>query len=135
MISRRTGFTMLESTLALAMLGVGLILVSQLTVQSFAERKRNVERLAAIEHCNNLLETARSIPWPQLTSDWARQQRLPNDLADWLLDPKLAVRVEQFEPRVKKVTVELRWEHTAGVAARPASLTALFADRDGGGEP
>jgi type II secretory pathway pseudopilin PulG len=135
MNSRRAGFTMLETTLALAMLGVGLILVSQLAVQSFAERKRNIERLAAIEHCSNVLEMARSIPWSQLTSDWARDQRLPTELADWLLDPSLAVRVEQFEPRVKKVTVELRWEHTAGVAAKPASLTALFAVRGEGGEP
>lgn len=132
MMPKRTGFTILETIVALAMLGIALVLMSQLTVQSLVERQRGNERLTAIERCNDVLETARALPWSKLTPQWAGEQKLSSELADALLEPQFQVRVDNLEPRIRRVTVELRWQHRHGVAARPVKLTALFADRSGG---
>lgn len=131
MSRRRDGFTILETILALGALGIALVLISQLAVQSLTERRRSEERLAAIEHCNNVLETARALPWSKLTTEWAKELRLPDQLAERMLEPAFSVRVESHEPHVKRVIVELKWFHGPGVAARPAMLTSLFADRAG----
>jgi prepilin-type N-terminal cleavage/methylation domain-containing protein len=133
----RSGFTMLETTVALGIFAIALILAAQLGTQSLAERQRVEQRLAAIEFADNILESARARSWAELTPEWAAAQRLPAELADRLLDPSLSVRVEaeRDRPGVKRITVDLHWRHSHGVDARAVSLTAVFSDRFGGGKP
>src|SRR5947209_4820676 len=132
---RRPGFTMMEITIALALLGTATVLVAQVATASLAERTRAAERLAAIEETANVLEAARARPWPDLTPDWAAAQRLPDELAGRLRQAVLTVRVEpeSDRPRVKRVTVELSWKHSDGTQARTARTVGLFADRAAGG--
>jgi hypothetical protein len=131
---RRSGFTIMETSIALGMLLLAMVLVAQLGTWMLAERVRAEERLAAIEGVANVLEAARARPWKDLTPEWAAEQRLTDDLADRLYEAELTVRVEPEadRPRVKRVTVQLAWTHTDGATARTAAVVGLFADRGGG---
>jgi type II secretory pathway pseudopilin PulG len=132
-IRRRTGFTIMETAIALALLCFAMVLVAQLGTWTLAERARAEERLAAIEGVANLLEAARARPWADLTPQWAAEQRLTDNLADRLHEAVLTVRVEREpdRPRVKRVTVQLAWTHGDGATARTAAAVGLFADRGG----
>jgi hypothetical protein len=83
-----------------------------------------------------MLEAARARPWAELTPEWAAAKKLPEDVAARLSDPSLAVRVaeEPGRPRVKRVTIELKWTDRNGKAAPPIVLVGLFADRSAGGD-
>jgi hypothetical protein len=126
---------MLEAVAALGVLSVAMVIVAQLSTQALAERVRTDEHLVAVESAANVLEAARARPWADLTPEWAAEQRLPEDLTDQLPDARLAVRVEPEpeRPRVKRVTVELRWQQRGGPIARTVTTVALFADRAAGG--
>jgi hypothetical protein len=131
----RRGFLMMELAVTLGIFGIALILTAQLATFAIAEQTAAHERLAAIEFADNLLEAARAQPWTALTPEWAAAQKLPEEWADRVQNPKLMVRLEPEpdRPRLKRVTVEVRWDHRFGVAARPVVLAALFADRGAGG--
>jgi Tfp pilus assembly protein PilV len=133
-IRRRSGFTIMETAIALGMLSLAMVLVAQLGTWTLAERARAEERLAAIEGVANVLEAARARPWSELKPEWAADQRLTEDLADRLHEAALTVRVEPEpdRPRVKRVTVQLGWTHGDGATARTVAAVGLFADRGGG---
>jgi hypothetical protein len=129
--------TLLEVLGALGILVLAMVMVAQLGVESLAERSRADRRSAALEFAANVLETARSRRWSELTPEWAASVRLPDELQERWIDPQLAVRVEPEpeRPRVKRVTVHVRWTNRIGQDDRGVLLTALFADRIGGSTP
>jgi hypothetical protein len=136
----RAGFTILEVSVATGALVVGMLLVAQTAIWSLAERGRTAARREALEVATNVLETARALPWRDLTPEWAAAQRLPGDLAERLADGKLTVRVtpEATRPATKRVAVEVTWSHTDGAPGRPVRLVGLFSDRSAeapGGKP
>lgn len=131
----RLGFTVVESVIAIAMLGVAMIMVAQIAVRSLAERTHAEEEFTALEASANVLESARATPWSELTPAWAAAVKPSADLAARLQGATVTVHVEpeKDRPRVKRVTVEVRW--TAAERARERSVTTvgLFADRAAGG--
>jgi Tfp pilus assembly protein PilE len=131
----RAGFTVLETIIALGVLSVAAVVVAQTATWSLFERVRTEERLAAVEAAANVLEGGRARPWAELTPEWAAAEKLPEDVAARLSDPSLSVRVaeEPDRPRVKRVTVELKWTDRNGKEAPPVVLGGLFADRSAGG--
>jgi type II secretory pathway pseudopilin PulG len=132
----RAGFTVLETIMALGVLSVAAVVVAQTATWSLFERARTEERLAATEAAANVLEAGRARPWAELTPEWAAAEQLPEDVAARLSDPSLAVRVaeEPGRPRVKRVTIELKWTDRYGKDAPPIVLVGLFADRSAGGD-
>ncbi len=127
----RRGFTIVEITVALGILSVGILLVAQMALWSLHERRRQALREEALEAAANVLEAARAGPWEQLTPEWAAAQRLPASLTAELREAKLNVRVEPEEslPAARRVSVEITWRHEDGTAARPVSLVGLFGTR------
>jgi type II secretory pathway pseudopilin PulG len=134
---RRPGFTVLETIIAIGVLASTAVLVAQTGTWSLYERARTEERLAAMEAAANELEAARARPWDDLTPEWAASRKTPENLANQLLDVELTVRVaaEADRPRVKRVTVDVKWTDRTGKGAPPITLTGLFADRSAGGSP
>jgi hypothetical protein len=134
---QRAGFTVLETVAALGILAVVAVLVAQLGFWSLAERARAEEQFAAVESTANVLEAARARPWAELTPEWAAAQRLPEDVAIRMEDGVLTVRVEPEpdRPRVKRISVELRWHQREGLPSRSVTTMGLFADRSEGGVP
>jgi hypothetical protein len=133
----RTGFTVVETVVALGCLLMAATLLVQLATWSLTERARGDTRLAAMEWAANVLETARAKPWSELTPEWAATQRLPDHLAERMLQPTAVVAVipEKDHPRLKRVSVTVRWFIAEGAKAPPVELTTLFAERPKAGAP
>lgn len=127
----RPGFTIMESVIAIAMLCVAMIMVAQIGVRSLAERTNAEEQFVAIEATANVLETARATAWADLTPAWAAALKPTPDVVARLDDVALAVRVEpeKDRPRVKRVTVEVRWSPGERAGLRTITTVGLFADR------
>lgn len=122
----RRAFTVMETTLAIGILSVGLVLVGELVAWSLAERTRLLTRQEAIEAAANIMEAARACPWEQLDAEWAARQRLPESLAARLHEGRVAVRVEQEKhvPTLKRLTVVIE-----GKQMPPVQLTGLYSAR------
>jgi prepilin-type N-terminal cleavage/methylation domain-containing protein len=135
----RRGFTLAELTVALGVLGVVLLLVTQVAYLVLRERQRTGAREEALEAAANVLEAARACPWEELTPAWAARQRLADVSAGQLPDGRLDVRVEP-EPAhrlTRRVTVEVRWSDGDG-PERSVRLVGLRSARSaaaGGGQP
>jgi hypothetical protein len=128
----RRGFTLAETLLSVTVFAGAAVLVAQLAVWVLSERSKTDARLEAVEATANVLEQARARPWSELTPEWAKSQRLPDDLVARWPDCRLSVRVEPEanRPRVKRVTAELKWTGGAGRASwPPIAMTGLFAPR------
>jgi type II secretory pathway pseudopilin PulG len=126
------GFTIMELVAAFAILAVVMVVVAQTAVWSFGERRRNAARQAAVELAENVLQTARSRSWEDLTPAWAKEQKLPKELLDTFPEGRLSVRVEpeKGQAGVKRVTVAVRWRSdAASIPPTVIEMTALFSAR------
>jgi prepilin-type N-terminal cleavage/methylation domain-containing protein len=136
----RRGFTVMEVMVALGILGVVAIMLTQVGYQVLTERQRNATHQEALEAAANVLEAARACPWDELTPAWGERQRLPDSLTARPRDGRLAVRVEPeaSRPYTRRVTVEVRWSLPDGKPAPPVRLVALRSARttpESGGQP
>ena len=133
----RRGFTLTEVLVAVTVLAGAAALVAQFAVWTLGERARTDARLEAVEAATNVLEEARARPWNDLTAEWASNHRLPENLAARWPDCRLSVSVEPEEkrPKIKRVTVEIKWTETARATWPAVKLTALFAARTAEGKP
>jgi prepilin-type N-terminal cleavage/methylation domain-containing protein len=134
----RRGFTLAESMIALAILGVVLLLLAQVAYLVLMERLRSGARQDALEAAANVLEAARACPWDELTPAWAARQRLPESVAGRLRG-RIEVRVEPepSRPHTKRVTAEVRWSIDDRPTA-PVRLVCLRSARAApatGGQP
>jgi Tfp pilus assembly protein PilV len=139
-VTTRPGFTVLETTVALAILATALVLVAQIGLWSWRERARSAVRLEALELAANIMESARAAPWEALTPQWAARHKLTELLDQRLADGELTVRVEPDAARqgVKRVTVEIRGRLGPKVVESLAHLVGTFSARSaaaGGGKP
>jgi hypothetical protein len=116
---------------AFGVLAVALLLVAQTGYFALNERLCNSTRHEALEAAANVLEQARALPWEELTPAWAGRQKLPESLANRLRDGKLDVRVEPeaSQPKIRRVTVEIRWTPEGDKPARTVRLVALRSAR------
>jgi prepilin-type N-terminal cleavage/methylation domain-containing protein len=136
----RRGVTLVETTIALAVLAVLGAIVAQCVVWSVRERARLAAHQAALELCANVLEAARAQPWERLDKKWADGQGIPSETADLLPEGKLVVTLEPGQPlpQSRRVTVEVRWQSLANAPPQTATLTGIFSAREAkksGGEP
>jgi prepilin-type N-terminal cleavage/methylation domain-containing protein len=135
--TKRTGFTLVESLAALGVLATAATVAAQLATWSMTERAHTLERIAAMDAVANIMEMARIQTWADLAPEWAAGQRLSEPVIARLGDGTLTVRVtpEPDRPHVKRVTVEVQWDHRPSIPARSVKLVGLFAERSAGGEP
>jgi prepilin-type N-terminal cleavage/methylation domain-containing protein len=127
----RAGFTMLELVAALLILGAIMALVAQVAQWSMLERGRLSARQAALETATNLLESARAMPWENLTAAWAAAQGLPTEVDALPLGSKLLVRVEadKLSQRTKRVTVQVLVPMYPGQPEATVELVGLYSAR------
>ncbi len=125
--SGRPGFTLVETVVAIGILGAVLLLVAQLAYLVLCERQRAGARQEALEAAANALEEARACPWDELTPAWAARQGLSEAAARRLRGGRLEVRVEPEPslPHTRRVTVEVRWLLYDDRPARPVQLVTL----------
>jgi type II secretory pathway pseudopilin PulG len=123
-----SAFTMLEMTLALAILMVAMALVAEVGFYSARDRSRSAARQDALDVAANALEAARAISWDALTPEWAARQTVPEAFAERLPGARLTMRIEREPdvPLTKRVTVSVRWLTPAGAPTRSVELVGLF---------
>ncbi|MDB5309772.1 MAG: hypothetical protein JWO38_3974 [Gemmataceae bacterium] len=131
----RRGFTLGECAIALAALATISVMVAELATRMLSDRARIEARAEGTQVGANILEQAWALSWDGLTSEWAGGRKVPDHVLQRWPDARLAVRVEAEpnRPRVKRVTVELRWGDDRPTSWPPVVLTALFAARTAGG--
>lgn len=137
---RSAGFTIVEVMAAVVILALLMVLVAELGYWSMTERRRAAARQVALEAAGNVLESARALPWEELTPEWAAAQQLPAEAKAELPDGSLRVVVEpeKDRPRTKRVLAEVRWQVEEGKPSPRVELAGLFstrAARVSGGKP
>lgn len=136
----RSGFTILEVTVALAVMLMMMLVVAQAAIWTLGQRERDASRQDALETAINIMEKARVLAWKDLSAQWASAQRLPDDLTQRLGEPRLVINVEPVasHPHTKRVTVEIKWKDKNDGVAQQVQLASLFSDRSAeipGGKP
>jgi type II secretory pathway pseudopilin PulG len=129
--AKRGATTLLETTVALAVIAVLAVVVAQCLILGMRERARSATYQAALELAANVLETARAQPWDQLDRVLAKAQTIPAEMADLLPEGKILITLELGppEPRTLRVTVEVRWQLDPGLPPQSVSLTTLLSGR------
>lgn len=129
---RRAGFTLLELTVAVAIIAMLVVIVAQCLSFGLQERARVGAQQAATELAANVLEEARALPFEKLDQKWADGVAIPSESADLLPDGKIIVTVspEKGLPRAKRVHVEVRWQFEPHLGVQRVSLTTLLAPRE-----
>ena len=132
----RSAFTLIELTAAMALTTFALGMVAVIAAWALQDRAQHQARHRALEAAANLLETARAMPFDQVTDAWAKSQSLPED--DWLPEGKIEVSVDLERPNLKRVTVIVRWLAPANRPRLDVRLVGWFAprpDKKTGGQP
>ncbi len=133
---RRSGYTMIELSMAVGVLAIVIPIVAQLAVWSLAQRLQTQSRQTAQELANNTLEAARACVWDDLTPAWAKARTIPDDLKPLLNEGTLTVTVEREKNQVRRVTAVVTWRRDFSGPPGEVKLATLLATRQRmGGEP
>ena len=130
--TRRRGFTLIELTVAAAILAVLIAIVMQCISVSFRERARAASRHAATELAANLLEAARGQPFDKLDKTWADAQVIPTETAALLSQGKVAVTIdsEKGVPNAKRITAQVQWRFEEHLPMQRVQMTTIIGPRE-----
>jgi Tfp pilus assembly protein PilV len=123
---RRRAVTILEVTVALALLAFGLVMTAQLLGLAARQRHAAGQLLVAQLEAANALERIAAMPYDRITSESLGNLTLSNDAKATLADGQLKANVETATdsgPRHKRITVEVAWPIGEG-PARTVELTS-----------
>jgi prepilin-type N-terminal cleavage/methylation domain-containing protein len=124
--AKPSGFTFAELTVALAILGMVIVVAAQLLAAAAVQRRGVERRSLALLEAANLMERIAAVPFDELDSTRVEQYALSARTQSCLPESQLSIHVqskEEGEIRFKMVTVEIGWL-SSGQPARPVQLTA-----------
>jgi prepilin-type N-terminal cleavage/methylation domain-containing protein len=130
-MQHRRGFTLLELTVASALMAV-LLAASLQMLRALSDHQRAAERRAiAMQAVQAVAERIANLPWDQLTTEAAQQTKIPPSLASRLPGAKLTAAVaEEPTPLSKRIEVQVGWTDTKGQGGAPIRLTSwAFPDK------
>ena len=132
----RGGATILEMTVAAALVGTLLMLCLHLVSATAAQRRAMEQRQAAIFDLANVMERLTARPWQQLTPETAAKEEVAPATADLLpkAELKVAIVAPSNDPAAKRITASLRWQNRGGQFVEPLTLTAWRYNRGERGE-
>lgn len=122
--SLRAGFTIVELTAALILLGV-VFTVSVSMLVTVARQRRSVEqRQFALQLAANLMERTAARGWSDIQVGSQPLPDLPPGLSRALpgLEEQVEVTDEKQEHGAKQITVTVRWTNSAGQMVSPVQL-------------
>lgn len=122
----RSGFTLLEITVALGLLAFGLMLTAQLLGLAARQRHAAGQLLVAQLEAANALERIAAMPYDGVTAELLSNLSLSSDAKATLADGQLKAKVEtaaDSAPHYKRITVEVAWPAGEG-PPRTVELTS-----------
>jgi len=125
-MTQRRGFTLLEVSVAGALLAVATLLAVQTRgVHAAAGRAQSAEQIALAE-AENLLERLTVWPWDELDSENLQGLTLDDAAAAALSGATLEVTVDppRGAPPAKRIAVQITYAGAGGPAARSVRLVA-----------
>ncbi len=129
---RRSGFGLIEMTVAVMLLAAGMVVTLQVIGWVAVDRRSVGRRERAYLEASNLLERAAARPWDDLTAERLAALR-PGEVTARAL-PGLALAwdvADEAEPiPARRVTVEIRWRDRAGKAEATVRLVAWIYRRE-----
>lgn len=117
-----TGHTLIETTIALAILAAAFVLVAQVLATCARQRRASDQLLLAQLEAANAAERIAALPYDQVVPDKLSELTLSNDAQAALPDGKLTATIEQSTDPVaqKRILTQVAW--SAG-EDRPQSFT------------
>jgi len=123
---QRRGSLLLEASMAVALLALVFMAVSQLLAVAGRQRREAQWRWQATLEAANVLERVMARPWDELTTDGLAALTLSAQTARRLPDPRLRVDTQPLPgpPAAKRIRVRLDWVNLAGDRGQPVVLVA-----------
>lgn len=122
----RKGSMLLEVSLAVALLTVGLVAVAQLLAVAARQRHETRWRAVATREVANVIEQVMALPWDQTTAAQSSEVALHPAAKALLPDAALEVEVTDVtDPRpAKRIQISLTYRSTADLPVAPIKLVA-----------
>lgn len=124
--NRRSGFTVMELTVATIMLGMILAVTVKFVTAMSARRLAVEHEQAAIREAGNVMERLASRPWDQLSPESVRDLQLSDEARQTLPGAELQVRLAtpEKEGDPKQIAVEIRWPERSDGPPRTVRVAA-----------
>jgi len=118
-------FTVLEVTVAAAMLAMLLASAMQMVHVVTVHQRSAVRRIVAIQAVQSISDQIANIPWDKLTTTSATQVGIPKPLEPYLPGAALKITLQDDAAPVnsKRLHVELGWSGPGGQPVAPVRLT------------
>ena len=126
MQTNRRGITLIETMVAMVVLGAAILAVAQL-VANIAVQRNVAERDTLARHeAANQMERVFVLPWEELSEESAAEMQLSEICLKRLPTPELKISVGPpgGEPIQRKIRVEVTWLDVSRQYRRNARLTA-----------
>ena len=112
---KRSGFTIAETAVAIAILGIALGVGLQIMATTAAAEARFQRRQLAIQETQNQLERIETLAWEELTDEVSKSIVLSDVAQEQLKSPEVTVQIDEEKkteetPEAKRVVVALTWQ-------------------------
>jgi type II secretory pathway pseudopilin PulG len=123
--SARGAFTLLEISVAAAMLAVLLGTSVRVFSAMSAQQTATARQALATQTVQNALEHAETLPWDDVTAENVESIVIPASIHSTLPGATANAKIvsEEQPVRAKRVTVELSWQGPKGRTSAPSRLT------------
>jgi prepilin-type N-terminal cleavage/methylation domain-containing protein len=125
MIMVRRGMSLIELTVASAVVTAMLAIAVQMLVAVAAQRRASDQRQFATLELANVMERLAARPWAELTAEAAAGEQ-PSAAVRTLLtgvELKVDVSTPAAEPDAKRLSASLRWQDRSGGYLPPVTIT------------
>lgn len=124
------GFLLVELIVALVLLGAVTTIVVPTLGWMGVENRRSLQRQEAAQGLNNLLDQFTTRPYKEITQDAANDIELPEALTRQLPGAELKIAVNETEPGIKRIRVELAWNQRNGNPLAPMRVSAWVHEKE-----
>lgn len=125
--SNPRGHTIMEATVALAVLAIGMTGAIQCLRLTTQAQRTASDRTFAVQVAENALERVSAVPIDALDAGSFDQQGIEAEVAQALRDGRVTVRVAPLtdDASSRLINVKVQWTRRDGKSAHPVSLSAI----------
>ena len=120
--------TVLEVTLALAVLSLAFVLLAQFLTAAAQQRRVSEHRRLAWQEAANALERVAALSWDEVTAEklsgWKPSPAISTSLPN--AEMKSIVAIEPGPPEAKRVRITVSWTNASGQPGEPIGLTTFL---------